>query len=121
MVVGIINAATVSIARKPGLAKCSIRFIFVALLGVKLRVPLKKVRRSLLRFRSLRNGFCGTKLQKMTASSPAVHRRRAVHLPHDPPDRTSVLHHGYSPHSRLLQSQAWLRLFGNVAGSSGLC
>src|SRR6185437_2176288 len=41
MVVGIINAATVSIARKPGLAKCSIRFIFVALLGVKLRVPLK--------------------------------------------------------------------------------
>src|SRR5467141_939763 len=43
-----------------------------------------------------------------------------VHLLNDPSDRTSVLHHRHSRNGRLLQSQAWLRMSGDVAGPAGL-
>jgi len=41
-------------------------------------------------------------------------------LAHAPPDCAGVLHHGYSGNARLLQGQAWLPMFGDVAGSAGV-
>src|SRR5713101_1072640 len=43
-----------------------------------------------------------------------------VDLAHGPSDCACVLHHGHSRNARLLHRQAWLRMSGGVAGSSGL-
>src|SRR5207302_4945667 len=44
----------------------------------------------------------------------------AVDLANAPSDSACVLHQGHSRNARLLHRQAWLRMFGDVAGTRGL-
>src|SRR5664279_1922533 len=80
---------------------------------------LRSARQFPWRFATRTSTFCSSAVQ-LRAHDFAGDRPAGVtvHLIHDPSDRTSILHHRHSRHARLLQGQAWLRVSGNVAGST---